>query len=88
MSDDKLDSLEDRIHEAQVKANPPPPPSADANRTVGMRAGSEFIAHVIAGGLMGWGLDSWLGTAPLALVGMILLGFGTGIYRASKVIST
>ncbi|MBU0799921.1 MAG: AtpZ/AtpI family protein, partial [Alphaproteobacteria bacterium] len=50
------------------------------------RAGGEFMAHVIAGALMGWGLDTLFGTAPLLMVLLLLVGFATGIYRSSRVL--
>lgn len=87
MADDKkLKSLENRIQDAQDQSNPPPPPAEDPNRTIGMRVGGEFMAHIMAGILLGWGLDTVFGTAPLMIVVMLLAGFGTGIFRASRVL--
>lgn len=39
------------------------------------RFASELVAGVAVGGLIGWGLDRWLGTAPWLLVLFVVLGF-------------
>lgn len=45
---------------------------------VGLRAGAELITSIAAGGLIGYGLDHWLGTKPLFLIAMLILGVITG----------
>jgi ATP synthase protein I len=84
MSDDKLQSLDDRIDQAKRDSTIAPPPQETVHDNPGMRAGSEFLAYVIAGGLLGWAIDHFVGTMPWGMVVMILLGFGMGIYRANK----
>lgn len=49
----------------------------------GSRAGSEFLANVIAGGLIGYGIDWWLSSAPWGMIAFIILGFVSGVYRAN-----
>ena len=54
---------------------------------VGMRAGTEFIASVVAGGALGWGVDSWLHTRPWGMIILLFLGVGAGflsIYRITN----
>ena len=45
-----------------------------SGKQLGFRIGTELIAAVIVGGLIGFGLDSWLGTKPWLLVVFVLLG--------------
>jgi len=45
---------------------------------VGLRAGAELITAIFAGGLIGYGLDQWLGTKPFFLIAMLVLGVITG----------
>ena len=88
--DEKLESLDDRIEQAQKSSTIAPPPADtldSVHNNPGMRAGSEFLAHVIAGGFLGWACDHFLPTSPWGLVVFILTGFCTGIWRANVAIN-
>ena len=50
----------------------------------GYRLASEFVAGVLVGGLIGFGLDKLFGTLPLFLIVFLLLGFGAGILNMSR----
>ena len=50
----------------------------------GYRLASEFVAGVLVGGLLGYGLDYLVGTLPLFLIIFLLLGFGAGILNMSR----
>lgn len=50
----------------------------------GYRLASEFVAGVLIGGLLGFGLDKLFGTLPLFLIVFLLLGFGAGILNMSR----
>lgn len=43
------------------------------------RLSAEFIAGVIAGGFLGWMLDSFVGSSPWGFIIGLLLGFGSGM---------
>src|SRR5579871_4848612 len=45
----------------------------------GFRLASELIAGVVAGALIGWGIDWLLSTSPLFLIVFFLLGFVAGV---------
>lgn len=45
---------------------------------------SEFVAGVIVGGGIGWGIDRALGTAPWALIVFVLLGFAAGVLNVLR----
>jgi len=49
-----------------------------------MRLSTEFVAGVIAGGALGWGIDYVLGTSPWGFIVLLLLGFGAGIMNAMR----
>ncbi len=47
----------------------------------------EFVGAMLVGGFLGWLIDRAAGTGPWALIGMLLLGFATGlrsVLRAQK----
>ena len=51
------------------------------------RIGVELVAGLLVGGVIGWLLDSWLGTLPLFLILFFFLGSAAGIlnvYRAAR----
>jgi ATP synthase protein I len=50
----------------------------------GYRLASEFVAGVLVGGLIGYGVDYVAGTLPLFLIIFLLLGFGAGILNMSR----
>ncbi len=53
----------------------------------GFRLATDLLAGVLAGFAIGWGLDYWLGTSPLFLLALIVLGMAAGILnviRAAK----
>ena len=47
----------------------------------GFRLSSELIASVVAGALLGWGVDRLLPTSPFGLIVFFLLGFVVGVYN-------
>lgn len=55
-----------------------------ASYSKGYRLLSEFIAGVLVGGLVGYGLDYVVGTLPLFLIIFLLAGFGAGILNMSR----
>jgi len=47
----------------------------------GWVTGGSFFGSIIAGFLIGYGLDWWLGTAPWFVIGFSLLGAFSGFMR-------
>ncbi len=81
MTDDrKIDpsDLDRRLSEAQARASRPTASAASAESR-GWAAGVEFIGCVLVGGLLGYGIDRYFGTAPWAMIGLLLLGFVAGL---------
>ena len=50
----------------------------------GMRMAAELVAAVIIGGLMGYGLDRWLGTTPWLFLLFFVLGFAAGVLNVVR----
>ena len=55
----------------------------ELNRKSGLAYGAAFslFAAVVAGLLLGWLLDRWLGTRPWLLIGGLVLGAAAGLYE-------
>jgi ATP synthase protein I len=59
--------------------------TADASSLAGaLRLAGEFVAGVIVGSLLGWGLDYALGTSPWGLIVFLLLGFAAGVMNVMR----
>lgn len=87
MKEADLASLEERIiREKQKHMAAKQTEQAQAQQT-GMKAGSEFLAAVLGGGVVGFFADKFLGTSPLILFIMVTVGFAYGIYRAYSVMN-
>ncbi|MGV6871416.1 AtpZ/AtpI family protein [Pseudochelatococcus sp. B33] len=49
-----------------------------------LRMSGEFIAGVVAGGGIGWAVDTYLGVSPWGLIFFLLLGFLTGVWNVLR----
>ncbi|MDO9382494.1 MAG: AtpZ/AtpI family protein [Hyphomicrobiaceae bacterium] len=50
----------------------------------GLRMASEFVGAVLVGGLIGFGLDRWLGTTPWLFLVFFFLGFAAGVVNVTR----
>lgn len=50
----------------------------------GLRLGSEFVAAILVGAVMGYLLDQGLGTGPWLLLTMCLVGFAAGVLNVVR----
>lgn len=87
--DARIDSLEERIERAQRKeelrtkrAQP------DPNYRIGQLVLSHLVGAPLGGGLLGWGIDSLLGTTPWFLLALLFLGFGVGVRNVMRIAKT
>ena len=78
-----LDALKDKIH---AHARRPAPASSPKPQGMGMamRVGTEMVAAVAVGAMVGYVCDRWLGSFPLAFILCILLGFCAGMLTAIR----
>jgi ATP synthase protein I len=90
LSDEALAQRSHNLSDALKKARVPDGDSvrdatSDARGMAqAMRMISEFVAGVLAGGAIGWGLDYVFGTSPLWLIVFLLLGFAAGFYNVVR----
>ena len=86
----KLDSLDERIKnarqnsEAHGNTEKPPAPTDNPEAVRSGRAGSEFLANLIAGWVIGFGIDWFFGTKPWGMIIFMILGFVSGVFRANQ----
>ena len=87
--DARLDSLEERLKRAQaVEAERTRRAEPDPNYRIGQLVLSHLVGAPLGGGLIGWGLDSLLGTRPWFLLAMLFLGFGVGVRNVLRISRT
>jgi len=82
----RLDKLGHELDEAENRHRPKDVETGARSGALGMafRLGAEMVVGVAVGGVIGWALDSWLGTAPGFLILFLLLGSGAGILNAVR----
>jgi ATP synthase protein I len=84
--DARLDSLDERLkHAQQVEAERTRKAQPDPVSRAGQLVLSHLIGAPLGGGLIGWGLDSLLGTKPWLLLAMLFLGFGVGVVNVVRI---
>jgi ATP synthase protein I len=71
--------------ESRERAAAEQPTRADgASYALAFRLASEFVAGVLVGAALGWGLDRMAGTSPWGLIGFLLLGFCAGVLNVVR----
>jgi ATP synthase protein I len=60
------------------------PKSDSASYALAFRLASEFVAGVVIGAVLGWGLDYVAGTSPWGLISLLLLGFCAGVVNVVR----
>ncbi|WP_152044953.1 AtpZ/AtpI family protein [Aureimonas psammosilenae] len=77
------DDLERRIAESRSRL---PGNRPEANPTQGMRGAaegfkiaSEFVAGILVGVAIGYGIDQFFGTTPFGLIVFLMIGFAAGV---------
>jgi len=88
--DARLTSLNQRLRQAQReeaarKGKPDVERSRQVVRSAGMRILSDLVGLPFGGGLIGWLLDRWLGTAPWIMLAMLFLGFGLAVRNVMRI---
>ena len=85
--DARLDSLEQRLGRAETAEakRVGRAPAADANEQLGNRVLSLLLGGLVGGTLIGWLLDRWLGTAPVLLITLMVLGTVGGFWSIIKI---
>jgi ATP synthase protein I len=85
----RLRRLETQIERKRPQAAPDPStrPRSGGPSSLGqaMTISTEFVAGVIAGGILGWIVDHVFGTKPWGLIVLLMLGFVAGVYNVMRV---
>lgn len=82
----RLERLSQKLQEEQSDQAKQAAPSVNTgNAALVFRFASEFVAGVLVGGLLGWGIDWLLGTTPIALIVFLLLGFAAALTNMVRV---
>jgi ATP synthase protein I len=85
------DDLEKRIAKAQAELDAQKRPKTQLSGpglSLGLRLATDFIAAVIVGAILGWGIDAIFHTAPWGLIVMLVLGFITGVRNVVRTAQT
>jgi len=87
----RIDELDARLRAARGTVEKPRQSSGIggvSHRQTGVayRVLVDMIAGLLVGGVLGYWLDRWLGSAPFALVAGLLVGFVAGAYNAWRAI--
>ncbi len=90
LEDARLTSLNQRLRQAQLeeegrKGKPDIERSRRVVRSVGMRILSDLVGLPFGGGLIGWLLDRWFGTAPWIMLALLFFGFGLAIRNVMRI---
>lgn len=92
MTDD-IQTLQDKLHkaredgvglEAARNTKAKKAEKEQQNMSNGIRAGTELVVSIIAGGGLGYGLDQLFGTAPWLLILFVFLGVCAGFWNIYK----
>jgi ATP synthase protein I len=81
----RLDKLGAELESARRKPAPQAPlgpgdRSAGAAWSMAMKSASEFVAAVVVGAAIGWGLDRLLHTKPAFTIVFFLIGVAAGVW--------
>lgn len=81
---DDLRALGARLDKARRQKEPRPQQAPPTSLGIASRFATELIVAIAVGGGMGWLLDRWLGTKPIFLVVMFVLGAAAGIRNVMR----
>ncbi|ACA21177.1 conserved hypothetical proteinn [Methylobacterium sp. 4-46] len=85
----RLKRLEMQIDRKRPPAAPDPSSRSETRQPsplgLALRLSTEFVSGVVAGGLLGWGLDRLLGTKPWGMIVLVILGFAAGVLNVMRV---
>lgn len=84
--DARLESLDERLDRVQRReAAKAAKVQDDPTYRVGQLVLSQLIGGPLGGGILGWLLDRWLGTAPWLMLGLLFLGFAGGMFNVVRI---
>jgi ATP synthase protein I len=78
------DDLDRRIASAKAAVERPVTHAEGASESRGWAVGIEFVGTVLVSAALGYFIDRFAGTGPWVMIGLLVLGFIAGVYRAQK----
>lgn len=81
---DPLRALREQLDEARRQTEPRRNEAPPTSLGIAFRFATELVVAVAFGGGLGWLLDRWLGTRPIFLIVMVLLGAAAGIRNVMR----
>ena len=85
-ADVRLESLDERLDRLQSQGAAK---KAKEQGDAGIRAGrlvvNQLVGGPLGGGIVGWLLDRWLGTAPWLMLGLMFVGFAGGFINVIRI---
>jgi ATP synthase protein I len=81
---DELRALGKRLDEAKRQAEPRRVEAPPSSLGIAGRFATELVVAVVVGGGLGWLLDRFLGTRPIFLIVMFVLGAAAGIRNVMR----
>jgi|SRR5579871_4566344 len=78
----KLRDLDRRLGESRAGRSDDVARTSATDRpgmAMALRLGADFVAGVVVGVALGWGVDRLFGTSPWGLIVFVLLGFAAGM---------
>ncbi|UHD47303.1 AtpZ/AtpI family protein [Aureimonas altamirensis] len=83
--------LNERLDAARARQTPPPsalqPKGGLSGMAAGLKIASEFIAGIVVGALIGYGIDVAFDTRPFGLIVFLLFGFAAGVTNVVRSVS-
>ena len=76
-----LDELQRKIDEANPESTGKQDPKTSSGLMKAMRVGSDLVAGIVVGTVLGYYVDRWLGSEPLFLIAGLFLGAAT-VFRS------
>lgn len=85
---ERREKLSRRLDEVKARQEPQSsllqPKGGLSGMAAGLRIASEFIAGVVVGALLGYGIDTLFGTRPFGMIIFLLLGFAAGVLNVIR----
>lgn len=85
----RLQHLEQRLGEvrdgkSEIRIKHQEPRADNSGLAKAFRLSAEFVSGPVAGGLIGWGVDTLLHSKPWGMIAFVMLGFLAGIYNVMR----
>jgi ATP synthase protein I len=82
--DERLKRLRGSLDERKERSAERPRPTDNSGMAMALKLGSEFVAGVIVGFVIGYTIDHLVGTTPWGMIVFLLLGFAAGTLNVMR----